>query len=45
MERLWQQSLYAYLRVDPEDHMVLLSESPFSAPEHREATAEIMFET
>eukprot|EP01012_Entosiphon_sulcatum_P026177 TRINITY_DN3157_c0_g1_i1.p1 TRINITY_DN3157_c0_g1~~TRINITY_DN3157_c0_g1_i1.p1 ORF type:complete len:420 (-),score=109.52 TRINITY_DN3157_c0_g1_i1:512-1771(-) len=45
MERLWQQCFYKYLRVDPEDHAVLLTEPPLNPPENREYTAEIMFET
>jgi len=45
MERLWQQCLYKYLRCDPEDHFVLLTEPPLNPPENREYTAEIMFET
>ena len=34
-----------YLRCDPEDHFVLLTEPPLNAPENREYTAEIMFES
>lgn len=45
MERLWQRCLFQYLRCDPEEHHVLLTEPPLNPPENREYTAEIMFET
>ncbi|CAM8916096.1 unnamed protein product [Rhodiola kirilowii] len=45
MERFWQQCIFEYLRCDPEDHYFLLTESPLTAPESREYTGEIMFET
>ncbi|CAN4116173.1 unnamed protein product [Withania somnifera] len=45
MERFWQQCIFNYLRCDPEDHYFLLTESPMTAPESREYTGEIMFET
>ncbi|KAI3516162.1 hypothetical protein L1887_15073 [Cichorium endivia] len=45
MERFWQHCIYNYLRCDPEDHYFLLTESPLTAPESREYTGEIMFET
>ncbi|KAL9257537.1 Actin-related protein, partial [Drosera capensis] len=45
MERFWQQCIFSYLRCDPEDHYFLLTESPLTAPESREYTGEIMFET
>nr|CAB3447129.1 unnamed protein product [Digitaria exilis] len=45
MERFWQQCIFNYLRCDPEDHYFLLTESPLTAPETREYTGEIMFET
>lgn len=38
-------ALSRYLRCDPEDHFVLLTEPPLNAPENREYTAEIMFES
>ncbi len=44
-ERLWEQSLWGYLRVNPEDHTIILTEPPLNPPEAREATAEIFFET
>lgn len=45
MERFWQQCIFNYLRCDPEEHYFLLTESPLTAPENREYTGEIMFET
>lgn len=45
MERLWNRCLFEYLRCEPEDHYVLLTEPPLNPPENREFTAEIMFET
>jgi actin-related protein 3 len=45
MEKFWQQCIFNYLRCDPEDHYFLLTESPLTAPETREYTGEIMFET
>jgi len=44
MERFWQQTICKYLRADPEDHHVLLTEPPMNSPENREQTAKIMFE-
>ena len=45
MERLWQRCLFEYMRCEPEEHHVLLTEPPLNPPENREYTAEIMFET
>lgn len=45
MERLWEQSIFKYLRCEPEDHYFLLTEPPLNPPENRENTAEIMFES
>lgn len=45
IERLWEQCIFQYLRAEPEDHFFLLTEPPLNAPENREYTAEIMFET
>ncbi|PRT53294.1 Actin-related protein 3 [Wickerhamiella sorbophila] len=45
MERFWESSIFKYLRCEPEDHRFLLTEPPLNAPENREMTAEIMFET
>lgn len=45
MERFWQQSIFNYLRCNPEEHYFLLTDSPVSTPESRECMGEIMFET
>lgn len=45
MERYWENSIFKYLRCEPEDHYFLLTEPPLNAPENRENTAEIMFES
>lgn len=45
MERFWSKTIFKYLRAEPEDHYVLLTEPPLNAPENRENTAEIMFES
>eukprot|EP00762_Andalucia_godoyi_P005357 ANDGO_06701.mRNA.1 Actin-related protein 3 len=45
MERFWEQCFFKYLRCDPSDHAVVLTEPPLNAPENREYTAEVMFET
>mmetsp|Transcript_39287 Transcript_39287/g.99012 ORF Transcript_39287/g.99012 Transcript_39287/m.99012 type:complete len:429 (+) Transcript_39287:360-1646(+) len=45
IERYWEHCIFKYLRCEPEDHHFLLTEPPLNAPENREYTAEIMFET
>lgn len=45
MERYWEQSIFKYMRCEPEDHYFLLTEPPLNAPENREYTAEIFFES
>ena len=45
MEKFWHRSIYDYLRVEPEDHIFVLTEPPMNPPENRENMAEIMFET
>jgi actin-related protein len=45
MERVLHDTFYNELRVDPEDHAVLLSEPPLNSKRNRERTAQIMFET
>ncbi|TDZ23302.1 Actin-related protein 3 [Colletotrichum sidae] len=45
MERFWSNSIFKYLRVEPEDHFFLLTEPPLNPPENRENTAEIFFES
>lgn len=45
MEKYWHKSIYQYLRADPEEHYMVLTEPPMNTPENREKMAEIMFET
>jgi actin-related protein 3 len=45
MEKFWEQCLFKYLKCEPEDHYIMLTEPPLNTPENREYTAEIMFET
>ena len=45
MEKIWQRCIFKYLRAEPEDHYMLLTEPPLNTPENREYTAEVMFET
>ncbi|OLY79155.1 Actin-related protein 3, partial [Smittium mucronatum] len=45
MERYWEQSIFKYLKCEPEDHYFLLTEPPLNAPENREQMAEIFFES
>jgi actin-related protein 3 len=45
IEQYWEHCIFKYLRCEPEDHFFCLTEPPLNAPENREYTAEIMFET
>ncbi|TPX31486.1 hypothetical protein SmJEL517_g05214 [Synchytrium microbalum] len=45
MEKFHQATIFQYLRCEPEDHYFLLTEPPLNAPENREYTAEIFFES
>ncbi|CCE92858.1 actin-related protein 3 TDEL_0F00470 [Torulaspora delbrueckii] len=45
MERFWENSIFKYLRTEPEDHCFLLTEPPLNPPENREQVAEIFFES
>jgi len=45
MEKFMEQTIFKYLRAEPEDHYFLLTEPPLNTPENREYTAEIMFES
>eukprot|EP00850_Spirogloea_muscicola_P023561 SM000367S13683 [mRNA] locus=s367:4849:12026:- [translate_table: standard] len=45
MERFLQHCIFNNLRCNPEDHCFLMTECPLTPPEHRDYTAEVMFET
>ena len=45
MERLWQHTFYNVMRMDPEEHAVLMTESPLNPAENREKCTQIIFET
>jgi actin len=45
MEALWHQVFYNGLRVAPEEHAVLVTESPANPSANRERTIQCMFET
>ena len=45
MEKYWNQSIYDYLKCDPQEHNFVLTEPPMNPPENRESIAEIFFET
>ncbi|KAK7006204.1 actin-domain-containing protein [Favolaschia claudopus] len=45
MEKIWQFAIYNELHTSPEQHAVLLTESPLNPAAKREKMASIMFET
>eukprot|EP00419_Tripos_fusus_P016030 CAMPEP_0172753710 /NCGR_PEP_ID=MMETSP1074-20121228/156531_1 /TAXON_ID=2916 /ORGANISM="Ceratium fusus, Strain PA161109" /LENGTH=89 /DNA_ID=CAMNT_0013586451 /DNA_START=57 /DNA_END=323 /DNA_ORIENTATION=+ len=44
MEKVWHYTFYDALRVNPEDHAVVVSEAPMNPKKNRERMIEMLFE-
>ena len=45
LEKIWHHTLFSELRVSPENHPIMMTETSLNPKENREKTTEIMFET
>ena len=45
MERVWSHTFYSELRINPEEHNIMLTEAPMNPKGNRERMAQVMFET
>lgn len=45
LEKVWHHTLFSELRVSPEEHPIMMTETSLNPKQDREKVAEIMFET